>query len=53
MVFDLYAAIVLVGRTTRLRSVAWTLIEKNVMRIVMIGLLALNWIYLLSHHDRF
>jgi phage-related holin len=53
MVFDLYAAIVLVGRTTRLRSVAWTRIEKNVMRIVMIGVLALNWIYLLSHHDRF
>ena len=51
--FDLYAAIVLVGRTPRLRIVDWTITEKNVARIVVISLLALNWIYLLAHHDRF
>jgi Protein of unknown function (DUF2752) len=53
VVFDLYAALVLVGRTARLRIVDWTVIEKNGARIVVIGLLALNWIYLLAHHDRF
>ena len=51
--FDLYATIVLVGRTARLRVVDWTLAEKKVMRIAAISLLALNWIYLLAHHDRF
>ncbi len=51
--FDLCAAIVLVARTTRLRMVDWTLAEKNAVRIVVISLLALNWIYLLAHRDRF
>jgi hypothetical protein len=51
--FDLYAAIVLLGRTTRLRIVDWTLSEKNVTRIAVLSLLALNWIYLLAHRDRF
>jgi Protein of unknown function (DUF2752) len=51
--FDLYAAIVLVGRTPRLRIVDWTITEKNAARIVVISLLALNWIYLLAHRDRF
>jgi Protein of unknown function (DUF2752) len=51
--FDLYATIVLVGRTARLRVVGWTRNEKNVVRMAVIGLLALNWIYLLAHHDRF
>lgn len=51
--FDLYAAIVLVGRTPRLRIVDWTITEKNATRIVVISLLALNWIYLLAHRDRF
>ena len=53
IVFDLYAAFVLVGRTTRLRIVDWTVSEKNVARIAVISLLALNWIYLLAHRDRF
>jgi len=52
-VFDLYAAIVLVGRLPRLRVVDWTAAEKKVVRIAAISLLALNWIYLLAHHDRF
>jgi hypothetical protein len=51
--FDLYAAIVLVGRLPRLRIVDWTVAEKNAVRIAAICLLALNWIYLLAHHDRF
>jgi len=51
--FDLYAAIVLVGRTARLRVVDLTLAEKKVVRIAAISLLALNWIYLLAHHGRF
>jgi len=51
--FDLYAAIVLVGRTARLRIVDWTGTEKNVVRIAVIGLLALDWIYLLAHKGRF
>jgi hypothetical protein len=51
--FDLYAAIVVVGRLPRLRMVDWTAAEKSAVRIVAISLLALNWIYLLAHHDRF
>lgn len=51
--FDLYAAIVLVGRMPRLRIVAWTVAEKNRARIAMLSLLALNWLYLLAHRDRF
>jgi hypothetical protein len=51
--FDLYAAIVVVGRTLRLRIVNLTVTEKNAARIVVISLLALNWIYLLAHRGRF
>ena len=46
-VFDLYAAIVLIGRTARLRVVDWTASEKTAVRIAVIGLLLLNWFYLL------
>jgi Protein of unknown function (DUF2752) len=53
IVFDLYAAVVLAGRTSRLRIVDWTVTEKTAVRIAVISLLALNWIYLLAHHDRF
>lgn len=51
--FDLYAAIVVLGRLPRLRIVDWSVGEKKIARIAAIGLLALNWIYLLAHHDRF
>jgi hypothetical protein len=51
--FDLYAAIILLGRLPRLRIVDWTVAEKKTVRIAVISLLALNWIYLLAHHDRF
>ena len=51
--FDLYAAIVVIGRTPRLRIVDWSVTEKNVVRIAVICLLALNWIYLLAHREQF
>jgi hypothetical protein len=51
--FDLYAAIVLLGRMPRLRIVDWTITEKNGARIMVISLVALNWVYLLAHRDRF
>ncbi len=53
IVFDLYAVIVIVGRRARLRIVDWTVREKNFTRIAALSLLALNWIYLLAHRDRF
>jgi hypothetical protein len=53
VVFDLYAAIVLIGRKPRLRIVDWSVGQKKIVRIAVISLLALNWIYLLAHHDRF
>lgn len=51
--FNLYAALVLATRRPRLRIADWTSAEKKLARIAVIGLLALNWIYLLAHHDRF
>lgn len=53
VVFDLYAVIVIVRRKTRLRIVDWTIAEKNAVRIAVISLIALNWIYLFSHHARY
>lgn len=53
VIFNLYAAIVLIGRKARLRIVDWSVGEKKIVRIAAISLLALNWIYLLAHHDRF
>ena len=52
-VFDLYAIIVLVSRGPRLRIVDWTVPHKNATRITVVALIALNWIYLLSHHARY
>jgi hypothetical protein len=51
--FDLYAAVVLVGRMARLRIVESTGAEKNLVRIAVVSLLALNWIYLLAHQARY
>jgi Protein of unknown function (DUF2752) len=51
--FDFYASIVILGRTARLRVVGWTGTERNLARIALVSLLALNWIYLLSHHARY
>jgi hypothetical protein len=51
VVFDLYAAIVLIGRTARLRTVDWTAGEKTAARVAVISLFALNWIYLLANRS--
>ena len=51
--YDLYAAIVLLAGLPRLRSIDWTRTERNVARIGFIALIAVNWVYLLSHHGRY
>jgi hypothetical protein len=51
--FDVYAAIVLITRAPRLRIVDWTRAEKNAVRIAIIALIVLNWIYLLAHRAQF
>jgi Protein of unknown function (DUF2752) len=48
-IFDLYALIVLATRAPRLRIAYMTSVEKNFVRILLVTLLALNWIYLLLH----
>jgi hypothetical protein len=53
LVFDIYAAIVLIGRLPRLRIVDWTTTGKKVAGVITISLVALNWVYLLAHHHRF
>jgi hypothetical protein len=53
VLFDVYAAIVLIGRTPRLRTVDWTRAGKNAVRIAVVTLIAVNWIYLLAHHTRY
>jgi hypothetical protein len=53
IVFDLYAAIVLLTQRPRLRMVDWTAREKNGVRIAVVLLLAVNWIYLLAHRQQF
>lgn len=51
--FDLYALIVLVTRSSRLRVVDWTRSEKNAVRIAVIAVIVLNWGYLLAHRAQF
>ena len=51
--FDVYAAIVLIARAPRLRLVDWTRAEKNMVRIAVAAVIAVNWIYLLVHHTRY
>src|SRR3954470_16701591 len=51
--YDLYAAIVLLAGLRRLRSADWTAVERKAARIGVIVLIAVNWIYLLSHHSRY
>jgi hypothetical protein len=51
--FDLYAAAVLLARAPRLRLIDWTRAEKNAVRIAVIALIAVNWIYLLAHRARY
>ena len=51
--FDLYAIVVLLGRTPRLRMVDWTNGEKKTARIAVVAVIVLNWIYLLAHRAQF
>ncbi len=53
IVFDLYAAMVLIRARPRLRIVDLSTAEKNAVRIAVLCLLALNWIYLFAHRARF
>jgi hypothetical protein len=53
VLFDLYAAIVLLARLPRLRVVDWTRVEKNAARVTAIALILLNWAYLLAHRTQF
>lgn len=48
IVFDLYALVILVTRTPRLRFGKFSRIEKLLARAAVIVLLAANWIYLLT-----
>jgi len=51
--FDIYAAIVLLTGAPRLRLIDWSRAEKNAVRIAVVALIAVNWIYLLSHRAQF
>ena len=51
--FDLYALIVLLTRSRRFRVIDWTRAEKNAVRIALIALIAVNWMYLLAHRGRY
>jgi hypothetical protein len=53
VVFDVYAAIVLMARGPRLRLINWTRGEKNAVRIGAIALIVVNWGYLLAHRAQF
>ncbi|MDB6056373.1 MAG: hypothetical protein JWO95_217 [Verrucomicrobiales bacterium] len=52
-IFDSYALIVLITRARRLRVTQMTLLEKNIVRALVVAMLALNWIYLLAHTRNF
>jgi hypothetical protein len=51
--FDLYAAAVLLTRGPRLRLIDWTKTEKNAVRVAVVVLIAVNWIYLIMHRAQF
>ena len=51
--FDVYAAIVLISGAPRLRLIDWAGAEKNAVRIAVVALIAVNWIYLLTHRAQF
>ena len=52
-VFDVYAVVVLLGRRPRLRLVDWARTERNAVRIAVVCVLLLNWLYLLAHRAWF
>jgi len=52
-IFNAYALIVLVTRAPRLRISLFSRYEKISIRVSLVALLALNWIYLLLHWRNF
>jgi Protein of unknown function (DUF2752) len=46
--FDCYAGVVLLLRLPRLRVTDFTAAQRKLVRLSVVGLLALNWIYLLK-----
>jgi hypothetical protein len=53
VLFDVYAAIVLAARLPRLRLSGWTRAQKNVARLIVVAVIAVNWIYLVAHRAQF
>ena len=53
VLFDVYALVVLLARTPRLRMVDWSAGEKTLVRTGAVSLLLLNWAYLLAHHGQY
>src|ERR1041385_1755621 len=53
VLFDFYAAFVLIARAPRLRLVDWTRTEKNAVRIAVVAVILVNWVNLLAHHTRY
>ena len=52
-IFDAYALIVLVMGARRLRIALESRAERKYARILVLGLLAVNWAYLLSHWQKY
>jgi Protein of unknown function (DUF2752) len=48
VIFDLYAAIVLIFRSPRIRFISFSFTERQFVRFAVLMLIALNWVYLLS-----
>jgi hypothetical protein len=51
--FDFYALIVLLARLPRLRVIDWTRAQKNALRIAVIALIVVNWVYLIVHRSQY
>ena len=52
-IFDVYAAAVLVTRGPRLRILNLTRWEKTFLRVFLLTIFGVNWVYLLSHWRNF
>ena len=52
-IFDVYALVVLIARAPRLRVGRFSSAEKGLLRVLVLTLLASNWIYLLFHSRSF
>ena len=52
-IFNVYALVVLLTRTPRLRIVRVSSAEKKSARVVLVAAVFLNWIYLLAHWRNF